>query len=163
MWTWHATCCKLQRHRQITFECFACTVICDGVYSADRINYSYTHTMSHTTHAARPYYTLRSQVPDCLGDNKALTNLDLSGNAIKSLPDTINSLSLLTSLDVSCNQLDNCAVLPVGRKERGSRLVSLEVLRLDSNRLTVGPAAVETLKTLTELECVRRGREASTA
>lgn len=94
----------------------------------------------------------RPQVPDSLGDNTALTNLDLSGNTIKSLPDTINSLSLLTFLDLSHNELANHAILPVGRKQRGSRLVSLQTFQLAHNHLTVGPAALESLTTLTNLE-----------
>lgn len=91
-------------------------------------------------------------MPEVVGDNTALTTLDLSGNAIKRLPDTVNSLSSLTFLDLSHNELNASPFLPVGRKESGPRLVSLEVLRLDNNRLEEGPAAVETLKTLTELE-----------
>ncbi|CAN0507243.1 unnamed protein product [Laminaria digitata] len=87
-----------------------------------------------------------------IGDNTALTTLDLSGNAMKRLPSAINSLSSLVFLDLSHNQLDANPILPVGRKEQGPRLASLEVLRLDGNRLEAGPAAVETLKTLTELE-----------
>ena len=93
-----------------------------------------------------------NQVPEVIGDNTALTALDLNGNAIKRLPGTINSLSSLVRLDLSQNELDANPILPVGRKEPGPRLVSLQVLRLDGNRLEVGPAAVETLKTLTELE-----------
>eukprot|EP00904_Undaria_pinnatifida_P013165 jgi/Undpi1/897/HiC_scaffold_10.g04361.m1 len=92
------------------------------------------------------------QVPEVVGDNTALTTLDLSGNAIKRLPDTVNSLSSLTFLDLSHNELNASPFLPVGRKESGPRLVSLEVLRLDNNRLEEWPAAVETLKTLTELD-----------
>ena len=91
-------------------------------------------------------------MPEVIGDNTALTALDLSGNAIKRLPGTINSLSSLTFLDLSHNELEASPILPVGRKEQGPRLVSLQVLRLDNNRLGVGPSALETLKTLVELE-----------
>ncbi|CAM9407149.1 unnamed protein product, partial [Ectocarpus sp. 6 AP-2014] len=91
-------------------------------------------------------------VPDIVGDNTALTNLNLSGNSLKGLPHTINSLSDLTRLDLSDNKLKTHSILPVGRKQKGPRLVSLEVLRLDGNRLTEGPEMVETFKTLTELD-----------
>ena len=81
-----------------------------------------------------------------------MTYLDLSGNSLKGLPDAINSLSALTHLDLSDNKLKSHSILPVGRKQKGSRLKSLEVLRLNGNRLTEGPAAVETFQTLTDLE-----------
>lgn len=87
-----------------------------------------------------------------VGENKALTNLNLSGNSLKGLPDTINSLSELTHLNLSGNKLKSLLMLPVGRKEKGPRLASLETLRLEGNRLTDGPAAVETFKTLTDLK-----------
>lgn len=87
-----------------------------------------------------------------VGENKALTNLNLSGNSLKGLPDTINSLSELTHLNLSGNKLKSLPMLPVGRKEKGPRLASLETLRLEGNRLTDGPAAVETFKTLTDLK-----------
>ncbi|CAM9211411.1 unnamed protein product, partial [Ectocarpus fasciculatus] len=91
-------------------------------------------------------------VPATVGDSTALTNLNLSGNGLKGLPDTINSLSALTRLDLSDNKLKTHSILPVGRKQKGPRLVSLEVLRLEGNRLTEGPDMVETFKTLTELD-----------
>lgn len=92
------------------------------------------------------------QVPALVGDNTALTNLDLSGNKIIGFPDTFNSLSSLIFLDLSNNKLENVSIFPLGKKERGMRLVSLEVLRLENNSLTEGPAAVETLSGLTELK-----------
>lgn len=92
------------------------------------------------------------QVPDVVGENTALTNLDISGNSLKGLPDTINSLSELTYLNLSDNKLRSLPILPAGRKEKGPRLASLETLRLEGNRLTEGPAAVETFKTLTDLK-----------
>lgn len=91
------------------------------------------------------------QVPALVGDNTALTNLDLGGNKIIGLPDTLNSLSSLTVLDLSNNNLETVSILPL-EKDRGMRLVSLEVLRLENNSLTEGPAAVETLTGLTELK-----------
>lgn len=87
-----------------------------------------------------------------VGDNKALTNLDLSGNSLKGLPDTINSLSELVRLNLSNNKLKSLPILPVGRKEKGPRLASLETLRLEHNRLSEGPPAVETFATLTDLK-----------
>eukprot|EP00752_Nemacystus_decipiens_P011953 g10598.t1 len=95
------------------------------------------------------------EVPDVVGENKALTNLDLSGNSLKDLPDTINSLSELVHLNLSSNKLKSLPIHPVGRKERGPRLASLETLRLEGNRLTEGPAAVETFATLTDLNVSR--------
>lgn len=92
------------------------------------------------------------QVPDVIGDNKALTNLDLSGNSLRGLPATMNSLSELTHLNLSDNKLKSLAILPMGKKEKGARLASLETLRLEGNRLTEGPAAVETYQTLTDLK-----------
>lgn len=92
------------------------------------------------------------QVPDLVGENKALTNLNLSGNSLKGLPDTINSLSELINLNLSDNKLKSLSFLPVGRKERGPRLASVETLRLEGNRLTEGPAPVETFTTLTDLK-----------
>lgn len=92
------------------------------------------------------------QVPDVVGDNKALTNLNLSGNNLKGLPDTINSLSELIHLNLSDNKLKSLPILPVGRKERGPRLASLETLRVEGNRLAEGPAALESFTTLTDLK-----------
>lgn len=92
------------------------------------------------------------QVPDVVGENKALTNLGLSGNSLKGLPDTINSLSELVHLNLSNNKLKSLPIRPIGRKEKGPRLASLETLRLENNRLSEGPAAVETFSTLTDLK-----------
>eukprot|EP00903_Cladosiphon_okamuranus_P008234 g7927.t1 len=91
------------------------------------------------------------EVPDVVGGITALTNLDLSGNNLKVLPGTINSLSELIHLNLSDNKLRTLPILPVGRKERGPRLALVETLRLEHNRLTEGPAAVETFTTLTDL------------
>ncbi|CAM9251020.1 unnamed protein product [Scytosiphon promiscuus] len=92
------------------------------------------------------------EVPDVVGDNTALTSLNLSSNSFKSIPDTINSLTDLTRLELSDNKISILPIFPIGRKGKGPRLASLEILKLERNRLTEGPAAVETFKTLTELD-----------
>lgn len=82
----------------------------------------------------------------------ALTYLNLGNNSIRHLPRAVNSLTCLKSLDVSHNALEAAEILPIDRKRKGLGLVSLERLMLQSNELTKGPSAADTLKTLTELE-----------
>lgn len=83
---------------------------------------------------------------------KALTNLNLGNNSIRRLPRAVNSLTCLKSLDISHNGLEVAEILPIDRKRKEPRLLSLERLMLQRNELTKGPSATDTLKTLTELE-----------
>ena len=83
-------------------------------------------------------------ISEFFSDNDELSNirmLDLSGNRLTSLPDSISRLANLQSLDLSDNQLTS---LP----DSISRLANLQILDLDHNKLTSLPDSIARLADL---------------
>jgi Leucine-rich repeat (LRR) protein len=76
-----------------------------------------------------------------------LTDVDLHGNALRTLPSTMGNLSMLTTLNLSRNQLGNECLETIGR------IKSLKELRLAENKLAdVLPDSVSWLEDLIILD-----------
>lgn len=75
------------------------------------------------------------------GQISMLTEIDLSNNRVKKLPENIDRLQQLTSLNLNNNQLSS---LPVAI----SKLKNLKVLHLENNRFTSLPPHIAQLKNL---------------
>lgn len=84
-------------------------------------------------------------VPESIGRMIWLTDLNLSGNRLTILPDSIGDLSNLVNLDVCTNQL---VVLP----ESIGRLTCLKTLLLDNNKIEELPYTIGQCISLTELK-----------
>lgn len=78
-------------------------------------------------------------------DTSGGASLDVSGQQLTSLPDSILSRSDLASLNLSNNQL---ASLPAAI----SRLSNLETLNVENNRLETFPSEISQLKKLREIK-----------
>ena len=86
------------------------------------------------------------RIPD-LADLTALTTLDLSGNQLTDLPDSLGNLTALTTLDLSVNQLTR---LPDSLDTLRS-LTALTTLDFTRNQLTQLPDSFGSLTALTQL------------
>ncbi len=84
------------------------------------------------------------ELPDTLGNLKALKELSIHSNLLTTLPSWISQLSALESLHASDNLL---STFP----EEVCRLPALKELVLDNNRLTALPGEIGDLKSLEEL------------
>jgi Leucine-rich repeat (LRR) protein len=91
-------------------------------------------------------------LPDSIGDLTSLTNLNLSKNLLEVLPDSIGDLTNLTNLDLSSNGLK---VLP----DSIGDLTNLTNLNLSSNGLEVLPDSIKKLTNLTNLNLSSNGLE----
>lgn len=78
------------------------------------------------------------------GPQKGGATLDLSGQQLTSLPDSVLSRSDITVLNLSNNQL---ASLP----PEISKLANLEILNIENNRLEGFPKEIDQLKSLREI------------
>ena len=84
-------------------------------------------------------------VPESLGNLTALTTLSLSGNQLAAVPESLGNLTALTTLDLSGNQL---AAVPESR----GNLTALTTLDLSGNQLTAVPDWLANLTALTTLD-----------
>jgi GTPase SAR1 family protein len=85
-----------------------------------------------------------STLPESITQLQNLTALDLRGNRLSTLPESITQLQNLTALDLSNNQL---STLP----ESISRLQNLTALDLSNNQLSTLPESITQLQNLKEL------------
>jgi internalin A len=86
-----------------------------------------------------------TSLPPEISELKKLTQLNVSGNKLTSLPSKISELKNLTQIDISLNQLTS---LP----PEVSELKNLTKLEIYSNQLTSLPPEISELKNLTRLE-----------
>ena len=86
-----------------------------------------------------------ASVPDSLGNLTGLTSLDLGGNQLTSVPDSLANLTGLTSLGLHGNQLTSVP-------DSLGNLTGLTRLDLDYNQLTSVPDSLANLTGLTTLD-----------
>ena len=86
-----------------------------------------------------------TELPESVGRLSWLRNLDLSNNQLKSLPESIGQLTQLQSLNLADNQLQALPE-PIGR------LIQLEHLRLSRNALKAFPGFIGQMRQLRHLD-----------
>jgi leucine-rich repeat protein SHOC2 len=91
-----------------------------------------------------------TELPDSIGDLDSLVELDLSNNQLTCLPDSIGNLTKLTRLNLESNRLTR---LP----ESIGNLVKLTVLNIYRNRLTELPESIGNLTKITQLRPCKAG------